>query len=67
MTPLSYKEQDFEEHIEEHLINSGYQKNLPEDFDRDLCLIPEQVIAFIQATQPKEFEALEKQYGEQTA
>lgn len=31
----------------------GYHKRLPKDYDRVLCLIPEDVISFIQATQPK--------------
>ena len=66
MTPQSYKEQDFEAHIEEHLLASGYHKRLPEDYDRELCLIPDEVLAFIQATQPDEYKALEKQYGADT-
>lgn len=28
MAPQKYTEQNFEEHIEEHLLNSGYQKRL---------------------------------------
>ena len=62
----NYTEQDFEEHIEEHLLASGYHSQPPEDYDKDLCLIPDEVIAFIQATQPKEYEKLEKQYGADT-
>ena len=31
-----------------------------------MCLIPEQVIAFIQASQPKEYQKLQKQYGADT-
>jgi len=64
--PKSYKEQDFEDHIEEYLLASGYHKRLPEDYDRELCLIPDEVITFIKATQPDEYEALEKQYGADT-
>lgn len=66
MTPLSYKERDFEEHIEEHLLNSGYQKRPPEDYDKELCLIPDEVIHFIKSTQPKEYERLQMQYGTDT-
>ncbi|MGR3309286.1 MAG: type I restriction endonuclease subunit R [Candidatus Brocadiales bacterium] len=66
MTPQTYKEQNFEEHIEGHLLNSGYHKRLSEDYDKGLCLIPDAVIQFIQSTQPKEYEKLQKQYGTDT-
>ena len=60
MSPRNYMEQDFEEHIEEHLLNSKYHKRLPEDYDKDFCLIPDEVLQFVKASQPKEFEKLEK-------
>lgn len=63
----NYREMNFEEHIESHLLNSGYRKRTPEEYDKALCLIPDEVIKFIQATQPKEFEKLEKQYGAETS
>jgi len=63
----NYKEIDFEEHIEAHLLKSGYHSRTPEEYDKSLCLIPAEVVGFIQATQPKEFEKLEKQYGADTA
>jgi type I restriction enzyme R subunit len=66
MTPQSYLEKDFEEHIEEHLLDSDYHKRLPEDYDKDLCLIRDEVILFIQSTQSDEYENLQKQYGEDT-
>jgi type I restriction enzyme R subunit len=66
MATKNYKEQDFEEHIEEHLLASGYISQPPGAYDRDLCLIPEQVIAFIQQTQPREYEKLQRQYGDDT-
>ncbi len=66
MTPQTYLEQDFEEHIEQHLLNSGYIKCKPTDYDKDLCLIADEAIAFIKDTQPKEYVKLEKQYGDAT-
>jgi len=66
MTP-NYTEQNFEEHIEEHLLASGYHANVPEAYDKTLCLIPAEVLRFIQETQPNEYEKLEKQYGADTA
>ncbi|GBE18452.1 type I restriction enzyme EcoR124II R protein [archaeon BMS3Abin16] len=66
MTPQTYREQDFEEHIEENLLASGYTKRASEDYDKDQCLIPNEVLEFIQTTQPKEYEKLEQQYGTET-
>ncbi len=66
MCSQSYLEKNFEEHIEEHLLNSGYHRRLPEDYDKDLCLIPDDIIHFIQSTQPKEYEKLQRQYGTDT-
>ncbi|MCX5637034.1 MAG: hypothetical protein NTX52_04985 [Planctomycetota bacterium] len=66
MAPQKYTEQNFEEHIEEQLLASGYQKRLPEEYNKDMCLIPEDVLGFIKATQPKPYENLEKQYGAET-
>lgn len=63
---MSYTEKDFETHIEEHLLNSGYQKNASKEFDKDLILIPERVLEFVKNSQPKEFQKLELQYGSQT-
>ena len=65
MTP-SYKEIDFETHIEDSLLASGYHKRLPEDYDRNLCLIPEEILLFLRSTQPKSLKLLEIQYGSLT-
>jgi len=59
-------EKEFESHIESHLLNSGYLKLPPETYDKESCLIPSEVIAFIQASQPEEYEKIEKQYGTDT-
>ncbi len=66
MTPKNYLEQDFEEHIEEHLISSSYSSLDPTTYDKALCLIPTQLMGFIQETQPKTFQKLELQYGPET-
>jgi len=63
---MNYLEQDFEEHIEEHLVSSGYSSSDPSIYDKTLCLIPTQLIGFIQETQPKTLEKLELQYGSET-
>ena len=61
MTSLSYLEQDFEEHIEQHLLSSGYHSRLPSEYDKEQCLIPAEVIKFIQTSQSKEYEKLQIQ------
>ena len=63
---MKYTEQNFEEHIEEHLLASGYQVRLPEQYSKELCMIPEDVLGFIKATQPKAYQNLERQYGRET-
>ena len=67
----NYKEQDFETHIVEHLTDKArgdgqYVQRDSSDYDKDLCLIPDEVIAFVKATQPKAYEKLQRQYGEET-
>jgi len=47
----------------EDMVPGGYRKRQPEAYDRGLCLIPRDVLDFIYATQPKEWERLEKQHG----
>jgi len=45
------------------MVSGGYRKRTPEEYDRSLCLIPRDVIDFIYATQPKEWEKLKQHYG----
>ncbi|GIW43784.1 MAG: hypothetical protein KatS3mg077_1066 [Candidatus Binatia bacterium] len=41
----------------------GYHKRRAEEYDRALCLIPRDVLDFILATQPKEWQKLKAHYG----
>ena len=41
----------------------GYLRRRPEDYDRGLCLIPSDVLDFLLATQPKEWERLKQHHG----
>ena len=41
----------------------GYQKRQPGDYSRDLCLLGDDVLSFVQTTQPKEWEKLSQRYG----
>lgn len=47
------------------LAPGGYRRRTSQDYDPELCLDPEMVVAFLQATQPKEWAKLVKQYGDQ--
>ena len=63
----TYTETDFENHIESQLNQSGYRSLPQADYDKDFCLIPHEVLQFIQATQPKEYQKLRRQYGAETS
>ena len=63
---LTYREVNFENHIEQHLNQSGYSSLQPTDYDKYFCLVPDEVLQFIQTTQPKAYQRLERQYGEDT-
>jgi hypothetical protein len=41
----------------------GYRKRRPDDYDRALCLLPRDVVDFILATQPKEWQKLAQHHG----
>lgn len=59
-------EKRFETHIEQSLNQQGYSSIHFNEYDRTLCLIPKEVIGFVRKTQPKEWEKLELQYGDDT-
>ncbi len=63
----TYKEENFEDHIEGYLNRSGYHSRQPVLYNKDLCLIPTETVRFIQSTQPKEYQDLQRQYGEETS
>ena len=44
-------------------LPGGYGKRRPEDYDRGLCLNPADVVDFLLATQPKEWERLKQHHG----
>lgn len=46
-------EKRFEQYIENSLLSRGFSRVEPGGYDKVLCLIPEEVIAFIEATQPE--------------
>ena len=48
---------------DEPVPGGGYRKRRPRDYDRNLCLIPADVVDFLLAAQPKEWEKLTQHYG----
>ncbi len=46
-------------------LPGGYYSRRPEEYDRARCLIPRDVIDFIIATQPREWEKLKQRHGAQ--
>jgi len=59
------KEIHFEAHIEKYLTDTvkEYHSISPKDYDKNLCVVPNEIIAFVKDTQPKKYKALEQQYG----
>ena len=66
MTPQHPTERRFEDHIEHHLIQSGYDSVDPTLYDKSLCLISTKLLDFIKSTQEKTYQKLEQQYGTET-
>ena len=60
---IDVTEPKFEENIIETLIKSGYRTRKSADYDKEQCLIPEDLLEFIKNTQPKMWEKLKKQRG----
>ena len=44
-------------------IPGGYRRRRPEDYDRSLCLVPQDAVDFILATQPKTWQRLAEHHG----
>ena len=71
---IAVSERAFEDAIEASLLQSGvsgdwgrkpggYCKRQPGDYDRELCLLDNDVLSFVQTTQPREWEKLSQRYG----
>ncbi len=58
MKPSTHSEAAFETVCEAYLLANGYAK-VESKYDAQKAIFPEEVIAFIRATQPKEWAKLE--------
>ena len=56
----------FEEWIEKSLISNGYRSGDSEHYNKDLCLIIDDVVGFIKDTQPNEYNKLLIQFDSST-
>ena len=63
VSPTEYR---FESLIEKSLQSHGYTSRVYTEYDKDLCLIVEDVIGFIKETQPDEYQKLFSQFDSQT-
>jgi len=57
------QESAFEANIEAHLIGNGWHRLEPSAYDRKAGLFPEEVVAFVQASQPKAWQQLVARHG----
>ena len=62
MSDFKPTEKKFENHIENHLLSTGYVSHHFSEYDRTLCLIRDEVINFIKTTQPENWGRLEEIY-----
>lgn len=61
---LDIKERRFEEDIETYMLNTnGYLKGDQKNYSRERAIDLSKLIAFIKATQPKEWQKYERNYG----
>lgn len=56
-------EATFERNIETYLTSHGWAAVPPSSYDRDLGLFPDEVVAFVQASQPKAWQQLVTRHG----
>lgn len=56
-------ERQFENDIENALIDTGFNVRFSEDYDKKRCIIQDDLISFIETTQQKEWEKLKTQHG----
>ena len=65
MNPTNTSEKEFQNHIINHLISTGYHKRGNENYNKVTCLDPELTLKFIRETQPKKWVRFRQVYGEQ--
>ena len=64
-TPVELTERGFEEYVEEYLLDSGYIKGNPDDYNKEFALDTKLLFDFLEDTQPKKMERLREIYKDQ--
>ena len=64
-TPVELTEKGFEEYVEEYLLDSGYIKGNPDDYNKEFALDTKLLFDFLEDTQPKKMERLKEIYKDQ--
>ena len=59
---INYKEKDFEDWVEECLIEQGYIKGSSDNYNREQAFDTSALFSFIKSTQPKEWKRHEINY-----
>ena len=63
---MNYTEKNLEEHIEKNLLKVGFLSLHHSSYDRNNCLVVDDLIQFIKETQPSVYQKLFDQYGSDT-
>jgi type I restriction enzyme R subunit len=58
-----HTERAFEEAVADHLVDNGYHRGDPADFDPEIALDAVQLFAWIEASQPRQWALLAKRHG----
>ena len=61
-----HHEVHLEEYVVKKLVENGWVEGKSANYDQQLCLYPEDTIAWIKATQPKVYKDMEKNNGPDT-
>jgi type I restriction enzyme R subunit len=64
-TPEELREIGFEEYVEEYLLDSGYIKGNPDDYNKEFALDTKLLFDFLEDTQPRKMERLREIYKDQ--
>ncbi|MGD8719875.1 MAG: type I restriction endonuclease [Candidatus Zixiibacteriota bacterium] len=61
---IDISEKNFEDDIARALLEAGYEGGAGASYDRELCLIPDDVVTFVQAAQPKAWKKFHAMHGD---
>jgi type I restriction enzyme R subunit len=65
MTSQNLKERNFENAIVRDFLDAGYSQGDPKQFDAGIALFPDELFAFLEASQPSVWAELSKNHGAQ--